>query len=446
MPTSVPLTSIREVAKHSVHDGSAVLSYKGADYGLIAEPEKQGNISALLLPLEEDSVYHQVATGITKTLHLRQLVRLPGISHDVGADDAGTQVGGTINVRNPAEKPAPEQPEGLKMRFKPIGVQDSDESDSDVRPRTHKPPEFRRPQETLSSQSPKKRKHVDVKPGHIDDSSSPQKMAKLDANPKPVAILSPVKQTPQKKSSGDKDSKAKTGEGSGISSSKKSERSTEPRSIGKSPIKAKVAEPGSMKGNSISLKPTELSELNEHPSSSTVNKSSSPAKEAAKRKKHKQGKESSDPSNAKSKSSGVTIGSIAKPSTSNRDKPAKPSSEPRSTEAKKPRRKHKTVSYNDEMAQDDRAQATAGVSQPKVPVVETKPPVTSDESKPVPMKESLPEHSKWSEKSASQPITADGEQALGSSESRHKDETPEERKKRREEKKRRKEARANAKA
>ena len=447
MPASVPLSSVQEVAKHSVYDGSAVLSHRGADYGLIAEAENQGSISALLLPSDEDNLYYRAATGITKTLHLRQLIRLPTISHDVGADDAGTQVGGTINVRKPAEKPAPEQPEGLKMRFKPIGVQDSDDSDSVVRPRaTHKTPEFRRPQAPLSYQSPKKRKHHDVEPSDVDDNSSHQKLAKLDATAKPVATVSSVKQTPQKKSSGDKGPTAKKGEESGISSSKKSERSTEPHSIGESPTRAKVAEPGSINAKTIKLKPTELSELIDLPSSSTLNKSSSPAKEAAKRKKNKQGKESSEHSKAKPKSPVNTSESIAKSSPSNTNKSAKRAIEPQTNDAKKPRRKHKTVSTNDEMAQDDSGQATAGASQIKLPVVDTKPPVRSDDSRPVVAKESLPEGSRPGEKSSSQPTAADGEKALASFKSRQEGETPEERKKRREEKKRRKEARANAKA
>ena len=440
------MNSIQEVAKHSIHDGSGILSYKGADYGLIAEPENQGSISALMLPSQENNAYYHATTGITKTLHLRQIVRLPSISHDVGADDAGTQVGGTINVRKPAEKPAPEQPEGLKMRFKPIGVQDSDDSDSIVRPRaTHRSPGFRRPQAPLSSQSPKKRKQDDVEPGGFDDNSSSKKLGKLDATTKPIATVSPAKQTPQKKPPGAKGSNAKKGEGGVNLSSKKLERSTEPRSVGQSPIRAKVAEPGSIKGDTITLKPPEMLEINEHPSSSTVNKSSSPAKEAAKRKKNKQGNQSSDQAKAKNNSSAATSGSITK-SLDIIDKAAKPSIEPPTNEAKKPRRKRKTISTKDEMAQDDNAQATAGASQPEVLAVETKPPVTGDDSKPGPAKERWSVHSKWSEKSSSQPITADSEQALASSKSRHEGETPEERKKRREEKKRRKEARANAKA
>lgn len=443
----MPLNSIQEVAKHSVQDGSTVLSYKGADYGLISEPENQGSISALLLPSAEDNVYYRAATSITKTLHLRQLVRLPSISHDVGADDAGTQVGGTINVRKPAEKSAPEQPEGLKMRFRPIGVQDSDESDSAVMPRrTHKSPEFRRPQAPLSSQSPKKRKHEEVESSDVDGSSSPQKLAKLDATAKPVAIVSPVKQTPQKKPPGEKGSEAKKGKGSGISTSKKVDRRTEPRSIGESPTQTKVTEPGSITEDAITFKPTELSEVNEHPSSSTINKSSSPAKEAAKRKKNKQGNEGNNLSNAKFKPPASTNGSIAKPPSSVVHSSAKPSSEPPINEAKKPRRKHKTVSTNEEIAQEDGAQVTVETSQPRLPVVKTKPPTTSGDSKPVATKSSLPEHSRLSEKSSSQPTAAGGEKALAPSKSRHEDETPEERKKRREEKKRRKEARGNAKA
>lgn len=117
----------------------------------------------LLLPSDEDDRYKLANTHITQTLHLQRLVRLPSIVHEVGAQDAGTQVGGTVTVRKSIEKPAPEQPKGLKMRYKPIGVEDSDDPDANPRLReAQKAPEFRVPTLPASSQSPKKRKRDEI--------------------------------------------------------------------------------------------------------------------------------------------------------------------------------------------------------------------------------------------------------------------------------------------
>ena len=152
------------------------MSYKGADYGLIPEAENQAKNTVLLLPSDEEDRYKPANTRIMQTLHLQQLVSLPSIAHDVGAEDAGTQVGGTVTVRKSHEKPAPEQPKGLRMRYKPIGVEDSDDPDANSRPSgAQKAPDFRVPTLAASSRSPKKRKHDEVIDPDTDDDISPTK-------------------------------------------------------------------------------------------------------------------------------------------------------------------------------------------------------------------------------------------------------------------------------
>lgn len=444
MPRSVPVTSITEVAKQSVQDGSAVLSYKGADYGLISEAESQGGNLAVLLPTDDDSSYRSIGIEITKTLHLQQLVRLPSISHDVGAEDAGTQVGGTVSVRKPYEKPAPEQPKGLKMRYKPIGVSDS-ESDSNHRPRkTQKAPEFRVPSAPSSSQSPEKRKHGDIEDRDADEHSSPRKLAKIGAAAKPVPILSgssSVKQTPQEpKPAEDKGSKGKKGEDA---SSTKSKRGKELRRIERNPTESKSVESSRIEGSSVKLKPTQPRE-DGYSSSTIVNKSSSPTKEnPTKSKKHLN--ENIGSPGIDSKLASIPNGIVGKSSPSNTGEPAEPPIESQTTKSKKPRRKHKSVPTHDETTQDDNPEATKEAPQPKESVVQKKPPKPTHDQKPAPTETDLPRPSKASENSSSQPIPIGNERLDTPGKSKHEGETPEERKKRRDEKKRRKEAKANAK-
>ena len=240
VPSSVPVSTIMSVAKKSVQDGSAVLSYKGADYGLISEAENPDENPVLLLPSDEDSRYRSGGTGIIKTLHLRQLVRLPSIAHDVGAQDAGTQVGGTVHLRKPYEKPVPEQPRGLKMRYKPIGVPDSDNSDVESSPRkAPKVPEFRAPGLPRSGQSPKKRKRNEATDIEVDEATSPKKKI-LKSNDSTKSSMtatngSSTNQTPQKSKSSKEEAQKSAQIDQGIRSTLQSKTSQKPGATEESP-------------------------------------------------------------------------------------------------------------------------------------------------------------------------------------------------------------------
>ena len=428
----MPLSSIAEVAKKSVQDGSAVLSYKGAEYGLISEPESQGSISALLLPSDEGSTYKPVVTGVTKTLHLQELIRLPNISHDVGADDAGTQVGGTVNVGKPYEKAAPVQPEGLKMRYKPIGVVDSDESDSNVEPRiSRKAPEFRIPKAPLSSQSPKKRKHQDFEDKDANGHPSPKKFAKVDATAEPVPTALTdllVEQTPQKsKSWEDIEPNSTNSENRGIRSSGLSKRSKKPSSIEESPVRPQSTAP--WKHN--------------HPSLVVIDKSSPPAEETDERKQEISNR-GSVPSKSKPPLAATAKELLSKTSPGTADKLADFRYESESCKPKKPRRRHKSIPANDDTTQDNNPKAHEEGPNTKVSVIEKKPLRLDHNQELVITREPIIEHSKKSKDSSRQSVAVELEKPQVSRKSKHEGETPDERKKRREEKKRRKEAKANA--
>lgn len=311
------MTSITSVAKKSVQDGSAVTSYKGADYGLIPELENQTKNTVLLLPSDEDDRYKPANTRIMETLHLQQLVSLPSIAHDVGAQDAGTQVGGTVTVRKSVEKPAPEQPEGLRMRYKPIGVEDSDDPDAKIRPsEAQKAPDFRVPTLSASSQSPKKRKHNEIIDPHTDDDISPTK--KL-AKSKPAA-------KPSDRLGMQKDAQPTQETGTNASTGGSIEEVAKSNPAGK---------PSGRIGVREDARPTRENGT----SSSSVNESS-------KKKKHR--KDHSTPKDTLSSRHVTTNGNVGEPSPSEKDKFTNSSNETQSSSPKKQRRKHKTIPSIDE--------------------------------------------------------------------------------------------------
>ena len=135
-PSSVPISSIKEVSQRSILSRSSILSYKGSDYGLMPNSSTD---EALLLPSAEDNDYKSHNAATIKSFHLQQIVSLP--YHALSPGKSSNQ-----NAPTPqAYKRAPhEQPEGLKMRYHPFGVVDisDDEQSSKNAPQL---PQFRAP-------------------------------------------------------------------------------------------------------------------------------------------------------------------------------------------------------------------------------------------------------------------------------------------------------------
>ncbi len=149
VPSSVPVTAIKEISAQSLQSGNPILSYKGADYGLVPKSGAEASIHALLLPSTHTNDYQPCRIPLLRTLHLQQLVKIPIRAHQ------------TAGVPNPTSKPQThvkavrQQPQGLKMRYHAFGT--SDHSESDVSATTaFKAPEFRIPD--ASVRPSKKRK------------------------------------------------------------------------------------------------------------------------------------------------------------------------------------------------------------------------------------------------------------------------------------------------
>ena len=175
-PPSVPLGSIKEVSVRQVAEGSSILSYKGAEYGLMPEADNGHTEKLLLVPSPEDNHYRLAGAHIEKTLHLQQLVKGPASTHRECVSTNGATKAPKTHV-----KIVRQQPEGLRMRYQPFG----DQSSSDD---TDKASKFKRPPIVSAAHSPRaKRRSADkCKP------SSPKAQMKQRNRPEKTKLTNGV--------------------------------------------------------------------------------------------------------------------------------------------------------------------------------------------------------------------------------------------------------------
>ncbi|KAL8816081.1 MAG: hypothetical protein Q9223_004860 [Gallowayella weberi] len=133
-PANAPISSIKEVPIQKVAEGGSILSYEGGDYGLVTEADVDYDEKVLLVPSAEDNDYRPTRGHIEKTLHLQQIVKLPASSYQDGASASGA-----TNISKSHVKAVRQQPEGLRMRYRPFGDESSSE-DIDEAPQFKLPP------------------------------------------------------------------------------------------------------------------------------------------------------------------------------------------------------------------------------------------------------------------------------------------------------------------
>ena len=181
VPELVSISSIKEVPSESIGSGASILEHHGAKYGLVPESDiEQRSDRALLLPSTQTNKYQPSKTNIIRTLHLQQIVSLP------------RPVPGPANQPNRLTSPSDsyrktprQQPEGLRMRYRPFGASDDSDVESTPEPMS-KAPEFRVPNPVKESSPGKKRKRHES----IDSSSkaaSPAKSKKRKQSPQATA-------------------------------------------------------------------------------------------------------------------------------------------------------------------------------------------------------------------------------------------------------------------
>ena len=121
LPANVPISALKEIDLDKVKNHETIFAHDGTDYGFAVGDESEVAATSLLLPSANG---YKRSFDVAKTLHLQQIIRLPGLtnaqSNGQGLPDVSTQ--GYV----PRPKPIRPQPKGLRMRFKPSGFGNDD--------------------------------------------------------------------------------------------------------------------------------------------------------------------------------------------------------------------------------------------------------------------------------------------------------------------------------
>ncbi|KAI1361145.1 DNA-directed RNA polymerase I subunit RPA34.5-domain-containing protein [Xylaria arbuscula] len=114
-PASLPITVLKdmEIDLSKATKGEALLTHKGDNYGLDLESYATNTQIQLLIPSRGGDKYTTLNHGIDSTVHLRRMAKFGpgGEVHATATDDYV-----------PVPKPIRQQPEGLRVRYTPIGV------------------------------------------------------------------------------------------------------------------------------------------------------------------------------------------------------------------------------------------------------------------------------------------------------------------------------------
>ena len=276
-PDSVPISLIKEVSTGNIENGSSILEHHGAMYGLVPESEsEQASGRALLLPSTQTNDYRHSKTTVVRNLHLQQLVSLP--NH---AFDPPVQRNRSASASNAYRKTPRQQPEGLRMRYRPFGA--SDESDMESTPEPlQKAPEFRIPAPIKESSPSKKRKRHESNNVSASSSSalkskkqkrSPQATAGAIEDPKEVDPISATRsnaadspsKTPRQQTNGNKSTTSVEPNGNNTTETKEERRKRrEQKRLAKqasvSSSKPATAVPLDMKHDAETIQPGEVIE------------------------------------------------------------------------------------------------------------------------------------------------------------------------------------------
>ena len=201
LPSSVPVSALKEIPAQGILNGLKFLSHDDSDYSLVRHGEAVAR--ALLIPSHTDDLFTPVKTPFAKSLRLQQLVKVPTHAVNPALRPSSSEV---------PKKKRNQQPEGLRMRYQPFGIPDSsivepgadsDPSEQPVNPNQPKmaASQFKPPPETLVDKSTgqkekkKKRKHGEIAPSAPVTPSSTQ-MKKQRRDHPGLGVTLPPKQSP----------------------------------------------------------------------------------------------------------------------------------------------------------------------------------------------------------------------------------------------------------
>lgn len=187
-PESVPISLVKEISTQNIGNGAPILEYHGAKYGLVPESEaEQASGRALLLPSIQTNNYRSSRNNVIKTLHLQQLFSLP--SH---ALEPAIHPNRSASASDSYKKMPRQQPEGLRMRYRPFGASDDSDLESASEPMP-KAPEFRIPALVKESSPVRKRKRHESDDGSSNTPSAVRsKKRKQSPQATPGTIEEPI--------------------------------------------------------------------------------------------------------------------------------------------------------------------------------------------------------------------------------------------------------------
>jgi hypothetical protein len=128
VPTSVPVSKLKELATKKFEQGETALSHKGVDYGFVESTETH-NSERFLLPTKLDKTSDQYSSSskrIARVLNIQQVVAPFNTSGEGSIQ--------TTAPTPPYTKAKPVQPKGLKTRHRPFGVEATDEEEEESQP------------------------------------------------------------------------------------------------------------------------------------------------------------------------------------------------------------------------------------------------------------------------------------------------------------------------
>ena len=115
-PSSFPFSLLKDIPAQDIGRGRKIVCHKGVDYTLIEENIVRQPLRNILLPSSKESNYLRTTTSTTRTFHVHQLVGIPNATIPLN-----TSVGKARPDLRTTSISAPQQPSGLKMRFRPFG-------------------------------------------------------------------------------------------------------------------------------------------------------------------------------------------------------------------------------------------------------------------------------------------------------------------------------------
>lgn len=172
-PSSIPIGLI-EGSLQSMKPEAPILSYKGTEYGVFDDPDTRPPKSkVILLPSSENGDYRSVDLGITKALHLQQLVKLSR-TLDRPTSEINTIVSSSVSHQDGPRQ----QPAGLRMRYRPFGEVYPSESEDESMPEGEaRAPQFKLPPTFKAPQNLQRPRTVNQ-----NHQSSPTKELSIESN------------------------------------------------------------------------------------------------------------------------------------------------------------------------------------------------------------------------------------------------------------------------